>query len=69
MAIIFLLFRNPKKNTLTIIFHAILSKNFNFDDGKKIVIRGEEPVFTGGWKESNVPVLIERLVPKYNDIS
>ena len=55
--------RNPTNNvgekTLTIVFHAILSKNFNFDDGKKIVICGEEPIFAGGWEKCN-PVAEER---------
>jgi hypothetical protein len=37
---------------LTVVFHAILSK---LDDGTTIVIRGDEPVFTG-WYEGGVPI-------------
>ena len=63
-SLFFFIFRNTAMNmsekTITIVFHAILSKSFNFDDGKRIVIRGEEPIFVGDWKNSNVPVVIER---------
>ena len=41
--------------TLTVVFHAILSKKFELDDGTTIVIRGDEPVFTG-WEEGGVPI-------------
>ena len=61
--ITFFIFSHPAKNvgekTLTIVFHAILSKNFLFDDGMKIVIRGDEPIFKGGWERCNIPVNIE----------
>ena len=50
---------SDSQKTMTIVFHAILSKNFTFDGERKIVIRGEEPIFAGGWKQSNVPVYVE----------
>jgi hypothetical protein len=50
---------NVNEKTLTIVFHAILSKNFTVHEGEKIVIRGENPIFAGGWERSIVPVTIE----------
>jgi hypothetical protein len=64
ICVIFLfLFRNSRNEadgeTLTVVFHAILSKKFTFDDGAVIVIRGDKPVFAGGWHEGGVPIYVE----------
>lgn len=49
-----------EKETLTVVFHAILSEKFGkLDDGTKIVIRGENPVFDG-WSKDSVTVVIDR---------
>ena len=58
------LFRNSrnsddKKETLTVVFHAILSDKFDFDDETKVVIRGQDPVFHG-WEENSVVLKTER---------
>lgn len=52
------MFRNStigenKQETITVIFHAILSDKFKLDDMPKIVIRGEDPVFKG-WNKDGV---------------
>ncbi|CAB4014622.1 Hypothetical predicted protein, partial [Paramuricea clavata] len=47
---------NDSQNTLTVVFHAILSNKFKLEDGTKIVIRGDEPLFAGGWNKGGVPV-------------
>jgi hypothetical protein len=53
------IFRNSTDNAsnkcLTVIFHAILSDKFKLEEGTKIVIRGEEPVFDG-WHKGGVIV-------------
>jgi hypothetical protein len=53
------IFRNSTDNAndkcLTVVFHAILSDKFKLNEGTKIVIRGDEPVF-GGWKNGSVNV-------------
>ena len=49
-----------EKETLTVVFHAILSEKFGkLDDGAKIVIRGEPPVFEG-WNKDSVVFVTER---------
>ena len=49
-----------EKETLTVVFHAILSEKFGkLDDGTKIVIRGESPVFEG-WNKDSVVFVTER---------
>ena len=45
--------------TLTVVFHAILSDKFDLDEGTKIVIRGEEPVFDD-WNKDGVTLKMER---------
>ncbi|CAB4006991.1 Hypothetical predicted protein [Paramuricea clavata] len=49
---------NADGKTLTVVFHAILSKKFELGD-RIIVIRGDEPVFAGGWDGRGVPVIQE----------
>lgn len=44
---------------LTVVFYAILSDKFDFDDKSKIVIRGQEPVFLG-WNKGGVPLKTEK---------
>ena len=52
--------RDDEKETLTVVFHAILSDKFGkLDDGTKIVIRGEDPVFNG-WNKGGVALVTER---------
>ena len=48
-----------EKETLTVVFHAILSEKFGKLDGTKIVIRGEPPVFED-WDKDSVVVVTER---------
>ena len=53
---------NDEKNeTITVVFHAILSDKFKLDDITKIVIRGEDPVFEG-WSKGGVVLEKERQV-------
>ena len=52
------MFRNSTVNesqqeTITVIFHAIVSEKFKLDDVTKFVIRGEDPVFKG-WNKDGV---------------
>ena len=58
------IFRTPinivDEKALTVVFHAILSKRFDLDVVKKIVIRGEGPIFKGTWEKGGVPVTMER---------
>lgn len=50
---------NVVEKVLTIVFHAILSDKFKFDDEMRIVIRGDEPVF-GGWDKGGIPLETEK---------
>ncbi len=56
-AIFFYIFRSSTKNsdhdTLTVVFHAILSNEFKWDDDSKVVIRGQEPIFPGWNSDSD----------------
>jgi hypothetical protein len=47
------------REILTVVFHAILSKQFKLGTGTEIVIRGDKPVFAGGWHEGGVPIYVE----------
>jgi hypothetical protein len=47
---------NSAEKTLTVVFHAILSKEFKRDEDTKIVIRGKQPIFPDDWHEGGVPV-------------
>lgn len=53
--------KDDKKETITVVFHAILSDKFKLDDVTKIVIRGEDPVFEG-WNKGGVVLEKERQV-------
>ena len=56
------IFRSSAKTdekVLTVVFHAILSDKFKFDDEMRIVIRGDKPVF-GGWNEGGILVKTEK---------
>jgi hypothetical protein len=56
------IFRNSinkaDEKTLTVVFHAILSKKFKLDGGT-VVIRGGQPVFADGWSNGGVPITTE----------
>ncbi|CAB4021187.1 Hypothetical predicted protein [Paramuricea clavata] len=43
------------EQSLTVVFHAILSDKFKLDEGMNIVIRGDSPVFDG-WNKGGVDV-------------
>jgi hypothetical protein len=47
------------EKTLTVVFHAILSKKFKLDGGTKVVIRGDQPIFADDWNEGGVPITTE----------
>ena len=53
--------KDEKKETITVVFHAILSDKFKLDDVTKIVIRGEDPVFEG-WDKGGIVLEKERQV-------
>ena len=59
------MFRNAQQThvqeeTITVVFHAILSEKFGkLDDETRIVIRGEGPVFEG-WNKGGVALVTLR---------
>ncbi len=64
MQVIFLyIFRSSTKksdhDTLTVVFHAILSDKFKWDDSCTVVIRGEKPIFRG-WDSDGVHMSAEK---------
>ena len=57
---------NLDEKTITIVFHAMLFKDYDADDERqKIVIYGEEPIFMGGWDASNVLFTYERNIDRH----
>ena len=52
--------KDVQGETITVVFHAILSEKFGkLDGGTKIVIRGDEPVFEG-WNKGGVSLVTVR---------
>ena len=52
--------KDVQEETITVVFHAILSEKFGkLDDGTKIVIRGQGPIFEG-WDKGGVALVTVR---------
>ena len=50
--------KTDSEKTFTVIFHAMLSNKFKWDDYTQVEIRGSEPVFNG-WKNTGLLVTSE----------
>jgi hypothetical protein len=50
---------NADEKSLIVVFHAILSNKFDWDNDTKIVIRGQAPVFYG-WDKDGVHFSTEK---------
>ena len=53
--------KHRDEETFTVVFHALLSDKFKWDENKKIIIRGEEPVFYG-WNADMILMNTEKYV-------